>query len=424
MGGGKTEISLDEATNEISVKGVNVLTTQPAVGDIVCYDENRKIRFITCDTFHAGTFPSAWETVGVVVIRKGNQVTICSKTQNWSRIIAVYPYIVSGYTLDGAEHTATLKLHGSETKEFRYTATTDAEFLSDLKNFLTTNGFNDWSAYIMDGKVILQYDNYDSHEDLSSDCTQATGIVLTPKINEDRPGGTGSPLVMNGYLRPGLWNIGRAKEYFVKDNSNTVFNPSSDVSSMPSYPVCWPAFAGTSEYQEDHCLWLRQQYCKDPTHPKKEEWEAYLEGYIIRTDAMTGGTSPVHRSGKRLSDEMKDVEYQAADGRRKKLYPASNLCLDFMGKGYVPSISEWTEAFRGVTYGLSGVARAESDPVNRSLYAIGGAAIPCTGAFPVANRTPIVGNTYLMTGDGYLNNISLWYSYKYVPFADLDLTEI
>ena len=68
MGGGKTEVSLSENTNEVNITGVNVVTKSPKVGDIVCYDENRKVRFIALDTFHAGTFPAAWETVGVVVL--------------------------------------------------------------------------------------------------------------------------------------------------------------------------------------------------------------------------------------------------------------------------------------------------------------------------------------------------------------------
>ena len=48
-----------------------MVTKSPKIGDIVCYDENRKVKFIALDTFHAGTFPAAWETVGVVVLRKG-----------------------------------------------------------------------------------------------------------------------------------------------------------------------------------------------------------------------------------------------------------------------------------------------------------------------------------------------------------------
>ena len=88
----------------------------------------------------------------------------------------VYPYVVSGYELDGTEHTATLKLHGSETFDFKYTASTDNEFAEALKSFLTGHSFTDWSAYIKDGEVYLQYDNYTSAEYLSASITQATGI--------------------------------------------------------------------------------------------------------------------------------------------------------------------------------------------------------------------------------------------------------
>ena len=150
-GGGNSHISFDENTNEVGYHGRNVVTDNPGVGDILCYDENRKYKFIVLDTYHAGTFPAAWETLGVVTLRKGNKVTVCSKHNAYKKFMEVFPYIVTGYTLDGTEHMATLKLHGSDTFEFKYTANTDNEFVEALKSFLIEHGFSDWSAYIMDG---------------------------------------------------------------------------------------------------------------------------------------------------------------------------------------------------------------------------------------------------------------------------------
>ena len=160
----ESTISLIESTNEVKSEGVNVVTDNPGVGDILCYDENRKYKFIQLDTFQAGTFPAAWETLGVVVLRKGNTVTVCDKDMSTEKAFAVFSYIVTGQVLDGAEHTAQLKLHGSEAFDFKYTASTDEEFVEALKSFLTEHNFTDWSAYLMDGNVILQYDNYTSTE--------------------------------------------------------------------------------------------------------------------------------------------------------------------------------------------------------------------------------------------------------------------
>ena len=38
VGGGKSEVLLDEATNEVNIKGVNVVTDNPGIGDILCHD--------------------------------------------------------------------------------------------------------------------------------------------------------------------------------------------------------------------------------------------------------------------------------------------------------------------------------------------------------------------------------------------------
>ena len=400
-----------------------MVTDQPKVGDIVCYDESRKIKFIALDTFHAGTFPGAWETVGVVVLRKGNKVTICSKYNESKKFMEVYPYIVTGYTLDGTEHSATLKLHGSETKEFKYTANTDSEFLSDLKNFLTTNGFGDWSTYIMAGKVYLQYDNYTDLEYPNASVTQATGLILSSIFEGTYE--VGSYFMMKcGVVGNGVWNAGRAKEYFANDNSNTAYNPATDISSIPIRPVCWPAFAGTSEYQSDHCLWLRQRYCKDPNHPKKEEWESYIEDLTHKIPCMTGGHAPKWRDGMVLSGKARDVEYQATDGSRKKLFTGIAYCSEFMdGDGYLPSLEEFLEAFGGVTYGLSGVTWNNADPINRSLYAIGGIGVGVTSGFWTSSGMGRASNWYPSfygTVDGYG---LLCGQNRCIPFARLTLPE-
>ena len=391
MGGGKTEVSLSENTNEVNITGVNVVTKSPKIGDIVCYDENRKVKFIALDTFHAGTFPAAWETVGVVVLRKGNKVTICSKYNESKKFMEVYPYIVSGYTLDGTEHTVQLRLHGrpstSTFYEFKYTANTDSEFVAQLKQFLTDEGETDWSAY-MDAqyRVILQYDNYTSGEYLTTTLTYVSGLTLTGQVTVDCPQ---QPDFWRkcGNRGNGVWHAERAKVYFRNDLSTPAYNPATDVNSVPEYPICWPAFAGTSQYQSDHCLWLRQQYCKDPAHPTEAEWEAYIDDITHRIPYMLAGNAPKWRDGALLSEPLKGITYRATDGTQKPLYPAVEYCSQFFdGKGYLPSMAEQIECFGNVTYGLTGVTRDKADPINRSLYAIGGSAIGCASGWWSSGR--------------------------------------
>ena len=242
VGGGDSYISYDENTNEIIFNGANVVTTQPGIGDILCHDENRKYKFIRCDTYQGGIFPAAWETLGVVAMRKGNRVWVVAKENATKKFMDVYPYVVTGYELDGAEHTAQLRLHGKPTKstfyDFKYTASSVDEFVSQLQQFLTANAETDWSAYKdAQGRVILQYNNYTLVEYYMTTITYATGLTLTGQVLIDCPQQP-SWIRKCGNWGYGVWHAKRAKEYFKKDLTNTSFNPSSDLTGVPSYPIC------------------------------------------------------------------------------------------------------------------------------------------------------------------------------------------
>ena len=427
IGGGKSEVLLDEATNVISVAGVNVVTSQPGVGDILCRDESGGYRFIQLDTFQAGTFPSAWETLGVVVWRRGNQVKVVSKHHGQRKWMDVYPYVVTGYELDGTEHTAQLRLHGRPSTEtfyeFTYTAGTVDEFVTALQQFLSENGETDWSAYKDDKeRVILQYDNYTLDEYYTSSLTFARNLTLTEKVTLDSPP---QPNFFRkcGNRGNGVWNAEKAKEFFRADNSNTHYNPSEEVSSVPAYPVCWPAFAGTSQYRDgDKCLWLRQQYCADPAHPKIEEWEAYIDDITLRIPYMLGGAAPKWRDGAALSAKLRGKTYRATDGAQKLLYPAVEYCSQFMdGKGHLPSVTEFIKCFSEVTYGLKGVSRDRADAINRSLYAIGGTAISCSDVHWTSCSAygygPWSFNSYGVIGAYYFSNGNI----HCLPLADITL---
>ena len=404
----------------------NVITIQPRVGDIVCRDADGNISYIEQDTFSQADFPQTWETVGVVVIRKGNRVTIISKNNETKKYMEVYPYVVTGYTLDGTEHTAQLRLHGKPTTstyyDFAYTASDVDGFVAALQQLLAANGETDWSAYKdEDGSVVLQYDNYNSAEYYSASYTYASGLTLTEKVTVDFPEQMPSCWRLCGNRGYPVWSIERAKEYFRSDNLIVSYNPASDVTSVPIYPICWPAFAGTSQYQDDHCLWLRQQYCTDPAHPTEEEWETYIGSLVAYSPYMIGGNAPRWRDGKSISDTVKNVTYLAADGTRKKLYQGIAYCSEFMdGMGYMPAPYEFVEAFRGITYGLSGVTREESDRINRILYAIGGDSVASNISWWVPSRfkTDAAWCAYFT---GYVDGRLFCYSYGCVPFALLEL---
>ena len=425
----ESTVALIENINETVIDGVNAVVDQPGVGDIVCRDENRKIKFIALDTFHAGVFPTAWETIGVVALRRGNELMVVAKENAAQKWMDVYPYVVTGYELDGTEHTAQLRLHGKPTTstyyDFAYTASTVDEFVTALQQFLTTSGETDWSAYKdTDGRVILQYDNYTTSEYYTASLTQATGLTLTGKVTLDVPEAAPSFLRECGTRGYGVWNAARAKVYFRTDNTSSAFNPTSPISSMPLYPICWPGFAGISEHRDgDNCLWLRQQYCADPEHPTEAEWEAYMDHICLKVPAMTGGAGIKWRDGKAVTDSLKDITYLAADGTRKPLYPAVRYCSQFFGgEGFLPSAAQFYELMKDVTYGLSGVTRDKADPVNRSLYAIGGSALGVTSPWWLCLRGSAA-SAYCAYGAGVVDNADFSYGRRCAPLSLLTLPE-
>lgn len=420
-------VSLIDDTNMIRVDGVNVLTCQPKKGDILCHDAEGNSRFITLDTFSADTFPEDWETVGVVALRRGNELMVVAKENDAQKWMDVYPYVVTGYSLNGEENAAQLRLHGKPTTttyyEFTYTASTVDEFVTALRQFLTTSGETNWSAYKdTDGEVILQYNNYTTSE--SSDLTASGGFALTAKVLLDIPEAGTNFLRECGTKGYGVWNAARAKVYFKPDSTSSSFNPTSPISSMPSYPICWPGFAGISEHRDgDMCLWLRQQYCADPEHPTEAEWEAYIDDLCLKVPAMTGGAGIKWRDGKAVTDSLKDITYLAADGTRKPLYPAARYCSQFFGgEGFLPSAAQFYELMKDATYGLSGVTRDKADPVNRSLYAIGGSALGIASTWWLCLRVSAA-SAFCANGTGYAGSTYFCYGQRCAPLSLLTLPE-
>lgn len=425
----ESSVALIESTGRAVFDGVNVVTDNPGVGDIVCYDENRKIRFIALDTFQAGTFPSAWETVGVVVLRKGNRVTVCSKHSELHKFMDVYPYIVTGYQLDGQEHTVQLRV-GSQPSgsyyDFAYTASTDEEFVSALNGFLAEHGFTGWSSYIRNGKVILQCNVGNSDPAMSLACVGLTKTSVTTETF--LPKGDDVYRKCGTYSMTGVWHLSKAMDYFKSDIDNTDFNPGYNIASIPKLPVCYPAFCGTSQYQDDHCRWLREKYCKDAENPTFEDWKGYLEDMRAVVPFMVGFMSPAdYPDAKTVSEKARRVTFITQEGTEERLYPGMEECCRFLdGAGYLPTAGQLAEAFREIIYGLKGVERDKADPINRSLYAIGGNPVSCSLCYwssDFNSRFSFL-NIFLTGMLGYYNQQSAWQKGRFLPFADIDLSEL
>lgn len=77
------------------------------------------------------------------------------------------------------------------------------------------------------------------------------------------------------------------------------------------------------------------------------------------------------------------------------------------------------EAFRDVTYGLNGVARDAADPINRSLYAIGGDSISVSSSYQFPH---LVSDYAVKTSfTGYYDNTYAYASLRTIPLACIEL---
>ena len=92
----ESQVSMIETTREIIADGVNVITTEPAPGDLVMLDESNTIRYLKGGSWiQKAIIPSAWTHVGYVVARKGRKVLVIDKTGTDEKYLDVCQYAIT-----------------------------------------------------------------------------------------------------------------------------------------------------------------------------------------------------------------------------------------------------------------------------------------------------------------------------------------
>ena len=173
----ESQVSMIETTREIIVDGVNVVTMQPTVGDVVFLDDQNKVIYVKGGAWiQKANIPAAWTHVGYVYFRKGRQVGIIHKDGADAKWLDVSQFAWTDAVLDGAEHEKTIGLrfgipdwNTTTSITFTYTATTLAEAAAActaaIEAKLTELGapaatIAEWWAYADDtnNRVIVQRD--------------------------------------------------------------------------------------------------------------------------------------------------------------------------------------------------------------------------------------------------------------------------
>lgn len=361
----------------------NVFVKIPERGD-ACVGRlsDKKLFYIKADTLVTSELDkSEWEVQGVVSHREGKKVTIVglNNSGNIAFCDRVW-YYLSGYTLDGAEHTIVLAIptkanwDRSVEKTITYTASTVEEFISALNAaFEADTDFTDqdWYADLTaDGRVRVHYafvvwQNYNF--------TAKSGITKTNSMPEfkqctrlRRKSGQATKV-------GGICSWHRSLDYYRNDNGASPEQGgrrAEQTSIKQEWPINLPTWLGTSTKNPgDFCKPLRGVYGEG-----EEGWLRFMRSCVSITDTDYG---IMMYDGREMSKLLSSFTYTSRKvAEPKYMCPASGWCTSFstsclqVGLWHLPAPKELVELMRDITQGTG-----TPDVLNRTIVAAGGKAI-------------------------------------------------
>ena len=361
----------------------NVFVKIPERGD-ACVGRlsDKKLFYIKADTLVTSELDkSKWEVQGVVSHREGKKVTIVglNNSGNIAFCDRVW-YYLSGYTLDGAEHTIVLAIptkanwDRSVEKTITYTASTVEEFISALNAaFEADTDFTDqdWYADLTaDGRVRVHYafvvwQNYNF--------TAKSGITKTNSMPELKQCArlrrkSGQATQVGGIC---FWH--RSLDYYRNDNGalpEQGGRTAEQTSIKQAWPINLPTWLGTSTKNPgDFCKPLRGVYGEG-----EEGWLRFMRSCVSITDTDYG---IMMYDGRDMSKLLSSFTYTSRKvAEPKYMCPASGWCTSFstsclqVGLWHLPAPKELVELVRDITQGTG-----TPDVLNRTIVAAGGKAI-------------------------------------------------
>lgn len=361
----------------------NVFVKIPERGD-ACVGRlsDKKLFYIKADTLVTSELDkSEWEVQGVVSHRDGKKVTIVGL--NNSDGVAFCDrvwYYLSGYTLDGAEHTIVLAIptkanwDKSVEKTITYTASTVEEFISALNAAFEADADftdQDWYADLTaDGRVRVHY-VFATWQNFNF--TAKSGITKTDSMPEfkqctrlRRKSGQATQV-------GGICSWHRSLAYYRNDNGalpEQGGRRAEQTSIKQQWPINLPTWLGTSTKNPgDFCKPLRGVYGEG-----EEGWLRFMRSCVSITDTDYG---IMMYDGMEMSKLLSSFTYTSRKvAEPKYMFPASGWCTSFstsclqVGLWHLPAPKELVELMRDITQGTG-----TPDVLNRTIVAAGGKAI-------------------------------------------------
>lgn len=381
-GADESQVSLIKAGNICRYDGRNVVVglRSARTGSVAYLDGAHALRFAAPGTFKADGLPEGGEVIGVVVIGVDHQdfrgeVAVMNKTFATARMLERWLVRLSGYTLDGTDRTGTLSVFEASDNwaaahdyAVGYNADNAEALASQLNAYFKANepfAAQDWVAEADgDGNVTLYYalTNFKQFLNAAKDGFALATVIQFSRLRLN------NVTKRNGQRRVDntIANWQRALEYFRGDNANNTYNPAADVTTTKiSAPICLPGYLGTSEYQSDHCSYLRGVYGEG-----EEGWLKFMEGFL-----------PAYMSGnddaKRKTYYLAGIKYAGQDGAEKYASPAASLVANLGYDHELLKQGEWVLPDIDLLFSLVGQLKypttndRDADPVNSALKAIG-----------------------------------------------------
>lgn len=386
----ESRVSLVGESNACKFDGRNVVVgiDSATTGSIAYLDDKKAIHFVATSTFNKTTFPESYEIFGVVVIGVDHDafrgdVTVMNKEFK-SLVMLERAYLsLTGFTLDGAEHTGTISIReASDTWDanhdyvITYKADNVASFVAQLNEvFRAKDAFKtqDWVATAdTDGNVTLNYKNQ-VWQQISFNTAKAgfsgsnvSALDWIPNFRILRTNGARSG-------EGAITNMDRAIAFFRDDLSSTNYNPSTDVKTTKiGYPICLPGYLGTSKYQSDRCAYLRSVYGEG-----EEGWLKFMKSFLPVLPSEYGALDRNKYSDMRDTYYLASLKYTGQDGVEKCASPSAdyvaNIAYDnellAKGKWFIGDMQRIFSLVAPLKYPTTNDRNA--DKTNAALYAIG-----------------------------------------------------